>query len=55
LLLDIGRREGLERVIGYILPDNYGMQKVCRKLGFELGLELNYDDFADDIKAEITL
>jgi len=55
LLLDIGRQEGLERIIGYILPDNYGMQKVCTKLGFALGFALNYDDFADDIKAEITL
>jgi acetyltransferase len=51
LLLDIGRQEGLERIIGHILPDNYGMQKVCTKLGFAL----NYDDFADHIKAEITL
>jgi acetyltransferase len=51
LLLDIGRKEGLERIIGHILPDNYGMQRVCKKLGFAL----NYDDFADDMKAEITL
>jgi acetyltransferase len=51
LLLDIGRQEGLERIIGHILPDNYGMQKICKKLGFVV----NYDDFADDMKAEITL
>ena len=51
LLLDIGRKEGLERIIGHILPDNYGMQRVCKKLGFAL----NYDDFADDMRAEITL
>jgi acetyltransferase len=51
LLLDIGRQEGLERIIGHILPDNYGMQRVCKKLGFAL----NYDNFADDMKAEITL
>jgi acetyltransferase len=50
LLLDIGRQEGLERIIGRVLPDNYRMQKACTKLGFAL----NYDDFADDIKAEIT-
>jgi acetyltransferase len=55
LLLDIGRQEGLERIIGYILTDNYGMQKVCTKLGFELGFAPKYDDFADDIKAEIKL
>jgi len=51
LILDIGRQEGLERIVGHILPDNYGMQRVCKKLGFAL----NYDDFADDMKAEITL
>jgi len=51
LLLDIGRQEGLERVFGHILPENYGMQKVCRKLGFAL----KYDDFEGDIRAEIKL
>jgi acetyltransferase len=51
LLLEIGRQEGLERIIGHILPENYGMQRVCKKLGFAV----NYDDFADDMKAEITL
>ena len=51
LLVDIGRQEGLKGIFGHILPDNYGMQRVCKKLGFAL----NYDDFADDMKAEITL
>jgi acetyltransferase len=51
LLLEIGRQEGLERIIGHILPDNYGMQKVCKKLGFGL----NYDGFADEMKAEFIL
>ena len=51
LLLDIGRQEGLECIVGHILPDNYGMQKVCKKLGFAL----RYDDYADDMKAEITV
>jgi acetyltransferase len=51
LLLDIGRQEGLERIIGHVLADNYGMQKFCRKLGFVL----NYDHFWDDMKAEFTL
>ncbi len=51
LLLDIGRQEGLERIIGHILTENYGMQRVCKKLGFAV----NYDNFADDMRAEITL
>ena len=51
LLLDISRQEGLERIIGHILADNYRMQKFCKKLGFVL----NYDHFWDDMKAEFTL
>jgi acetyltransferase len=51
LLLDIGRQEGLERIFGHILPENYGMQKVCKKLGFAL----KYDDMAGDMRAEIKL
>jgi acetyltransferase len=51
MLLEIGRQEGLERIIGHVLADNYRMQEVCKKLGFLL----TSDDFADDIRAEITL
>ena len=51
LLLDIGRQEGLERIIGHILPDNYPMQRVCKKLGFVV----NYDSFAEAMKAEFAL
>jgi hypothetical protein len=50
LLLDIGRQEGLERNIEHILPDNYGMQRVCKKLGFAV----NHDNLVDDMRAEIT-
>ena len=32
----IGRAEGLERLVGNILPENYVMQRICRKPGFEL-------------------
>ena len=49
LLVDIGRQEGLDRIIGHILPDNYGMQKVCKNVGFAV----SYDNFEDDMKAEI--
>ena len=49
LLLDIGRQEGLERIIGHILPDNYpdaeGLQEArfCSELrllrgGYESGI-----------------
>ncbi len=34
-LIDIGRAEGIKRIIGYILPENYEMQKISEKLGFQ--------------------
>jgi acetyltransferase len=50
-LLEIGRTEGLERLVGNILPENYVMQRICRKLGFEL----RYDASQDAFRAEIEL
>ncbi|MBP8130537.1 MAG: bifunctional acetate--CoA ligase family protein/GNAT family N-acetyltransferase [Candidatus Hydrogenedentes bacterium] len=35
-LIDIGREEGLELIIGTILPENRRMLELCRKLGFRL-------------------
>lgn len=35
-LLDIGRDEGIERIVAEILPQNEGMKRVCRKLGFDM-------------------
>ena len=51
LLVDIGRKEGLERIIGHVLPDNYPMLKVCKKVGFAL----KYDSSTEDMRAEMTL
>jgi len=50
-LLTIGRTEGLERIVGYILPENYVMQRICNKLGFEV----RYDTSQDVFRAEIEL
>ena len=50
-LVAIGRMEGLERIIGYILPENYVMQRLCRKMNFTL----RYDRLKDALKAEIEL
>ncbi len=50
-LVAIGRTEGLERIVGYILPENYVMQRICRKLG----LTLRYDRFEDAMQAETAL
>ena len=36
LLIDVARQEKIQRMIGTILPENYGMQHVSRKLGFDI-------------------
>jgi acetyltransferase len=33
-LLDIGRAEGIQRIIAYMLPENSGMKRVAQKLNF---------------------
>lgn len=38
-LVEIGRNEQLDRIVGYILPGNHAMQSVSRNAGFNL----NYD------------
>ena len=50
-LLEIGRIEGLEWIFGDILPENYVMQRICRKQGFEV----SYDRSRDVFKAEMDL
>jgi len=34
-LLEIGKEEQLDAIVGYILTSNYMMQSICRKLGFQ--------------------
>ena len=50
-LVQIGRDEGLERITAEILPDNYGMQRVCENMGFTL----QPDPAHGFIHAELTL
>ncbi len=35
-LLDIGKSEGVKRVVAYLLSENRGMRAICLKLGFRL-------------------
>jgi len=42
LLVQIGRDEKLDRIVGHILMENHAMQKVCQKAGF--ALEHDYKD-----------
>ena len=51
LLVDIGRKEGAERIFGQILPDNYGMQRVSKKVGFTV----SFDRLAEVMRAEMKL
>jgi acetyltransferase len=51
LLLEIGRQEGSEHVIGQMLPDNYAMQRICKKLGFAM----SYDRLGEVVEAKIKL
>lgn len=51
LLVDIGRQEGVERIIGNILPENHAMQKVSKRVGFNV----SFDRINEVMKAEIEL
>ena len=51
LSVNIGRQEKIGRITALILPENYVMQRVFRKVGFEV----EYDRFNDAMRAEIKL
>src|SRR5215469_5961133 len=50
-LVEIGRHEGVECIFGYILPENYPMQHVAKKCGFQV----DYDRFNYAMRAELRL
>jgi acetyltransferase len=51
LLVQIGRREGLHRIIGHIAADNITMKRVSEEVGFDLKL----DEAEEGWRAEILL
>jgi acetyltransferase len=51
LLVDVGRKEGIERIFGQILANNCGMQRVSKKVGFTV----SFDCENDLMRAEIEL
>jgi acetyltransferase len=51
LLVHIGRREKLHRIIGHMLSDNIAMQRISRKVGFDLHFDANEGEW----RAEINL
>jgi len=50
-LVEIGRHEGIELIFGNILPENYPMQHVAKKVGFQV----DYDRFNYAMRAELRL
>lgn len=50
LLVQIGREEKLSRIVGHILPDNTAMQRVARKVGFELHLDRDGEQWEAQIR-----
>jgi len=50
-LLEVGKTEKLARITGDILPDNFVMQRICEKIGFELKRSLE----DPVVKAELAL
>ncbi len=52
LLIQIGRDENLERIIAYISPENYAMQKISKKHGFKLRRDM---DDPTIVEAELVL
>jgi hypothetical protein len=50
-LIEIGRMGGVERLFGYVLPENYAMQHICRKLG----CVIRDSDSGDALEVEIEL
>jgi acetyltransferase len=50
-LVDVGRAEGLESIIGYTLPTNTAMQRICEELNFRRVVS----EDSGSIKLELTL
>jgi acetyltransferase len=50
-VVQVGREEKLQRIIGHILPENHIMSHICQKVGFKVG----HDADQHDLLAEYTL
>ena len=38
-LVEIGRQEGVDRIIGHILPENHAMRSVSQRVGFNVSFD----------------
>jgi acetyltransferase len=50
-LIEVGREEGLDRMVAEILGANGGMVRICQELGFEIGA----DEDGETVQAELRL
>jgi acetyltransferase len=50
-LIEVGREEGLERLVAEILGANGGMVRICEELGFTI----TADDDGETVQAELAL
>jgi acetyltransferase len=48
-LIRVGSREGIDQIVGDILPDNWAMQALCQSLGFQLRYTV------DEVRARLDL
>jgi acetyltransferase len=49
-VVEVGRQEKLDRLIGHILPDNHAMSHLSQKVGFKLGHADDQRDLVAEIK-----
>jgi acetyltransferase len=49
-VVQVGRQEKLQRILGHVLPENHIMNHICQKVGFKVG----HDADQHDILAEYT-
>ena len=43
-VVQVGREEKLQRLVGHILPENHAMSHVCQKVGFKVGTDADKHD-----------
>jgi acetyltransferase len=43
-VVQVGREEKLQRLIGHILPENHAMSHLCQEVGFKVGTDADHHD-----------
>jgi acetyltransferase len=45
LLVEVGRKEGVRRIVGHIIPENIAMVHVSKKAGFNVSFQKSEDEY----------